>query len=137
MLGALDLAKTIEAERFCHDALVLHARLFRLWYRFRGDPAARGGPLTRQQLIAHVFAAPADILCPGRMIFGQPSQRRAQSGDGAVRHNGESRRRTKTQASLPGQDAVLLLLFGLLRSGYVTLRKIDGWEEMARVKEAA
>jgi len=55
VLGALDLAKTTEAERFCRDALALHARLFRLWYRFRGDPAARGGPLTRQQLIAHVL----------------------------------------------------------------------------------
>jgi transposase len=55
VLGALDLVKTTEAERFCRDALALHARLFRLWYRFRGDPAARGGPLTRQQLIAHVL----------------------------------------------------------------------------------
>ena len=53
------------------------------------------------------------------------------------RINGEFRRRTKTQASLPGQDAVLLLLFGLLRSGHVKLRKIDGWEEMARVAKAA
>src|ERR1700674_1652223 len=49
------------------------------------------------------------------------------------RINGEFRRRTKTQASLPGQEAVLLLLFGLLRSGHVKLRKIDGWEEMQRV----
>jgi transposase len=55
VLGALDLAKTTGAERFCRDALALHARLFRLWYRFRGDPAARGGPLTRQQLIDHVL----------------------------------------------------------------------------------
>jgi putative transposase len=53
------------------------------------------------------------------------------------RINGEFRRRTKTQASLPSQDAVLLLLFGLLRSGHVKLRKIDGWDEMDRVKEAA
>lgn len=53
------------------------------------------------------------------------------------RINGEFRRRTKTQASLPGQDAVLLLLFGLLRSGHVKLRKIDGWHEMERVKQAA
>ena len=53
------------------------------------------------------------------------------------RINGEFRRRTKTQASLPGQDAVLLLLFGLLRTGQVKLRKIDGWQEMAPVKEAA
>jgi transposase-like protein len=53
------------------------------------------------------------------------------------RINGEFRRRTKTQASLPSQDAVLLLLFGLLRSGQVKMRKIDGWHEMERVKQAA
>ena len=53
------------------------------------------------------------------------------------RINGEFRRRTKTQASLPSQDAVLLLLFGLLRSGQVKLRKIDGWQEMERAKQAA
>ncbi len=53
------------------------------------------------------------------------------------RINGEFRRRTKTQASLPGQEAILLLLFGLLRSGHVKLRKIDGWHEMERAMEAA
>lgn len=53
------------------------------------------------------------------------------------RINGEFRRRTKTQASLPSQDAVLLLLFGLLRSGQVKMRKIDGWHEMERVTQAA
>ena len=55
LLGALDLAKTRNAERFCRDALALHARLFRLWYRYRGDPAARGTPLTRAQLIDKVL----------------------------------------------------------------------------------
>lgn len=53
------------------------------------------------------------------------------------RINGEFRRRTKTQASLPSQDAVLLLLFGLLRSGQIKLRRLVGWAEMERVKEAA
>jgi putative transposase len=53
------------------------------------------------------------------------------------RINGEFRRRTKTQASLPGQDAVLLLLFGLLRSGQVKLRALDGYEDMKEVKRAA
>lgn len=52
------------------------------------------------------------------------------------RINEEFRRRTKTQASLPSQDAVLLLLFGLLRSGHVKLRKIDGWQEMKQPKAA-
>lgn len=51
------------------------------------------------------------------------------------RINGEFRRRTKTQASLPSSDAVLLLLFGLLRSGAVKLRRMDGWDEMPRVAE--
>src|SRR5438874_3099700 len=42
------------------------------------------------------------------------------------RINGEFRRRTKTQASLPGQEAVLLLRFGWLRSCHEKRRKIEG-----------
>jgi transposase-like protein len=53
------------------------------------------------------------------------------------RINEEFRRRTKTQASLPSQDAVLLLLFGLLRSGQIKLRVLDGYEDMKEVKKAA
>ena len=51
ILGALELAKTTEAERFCRDALALHARLFRLWHRFRGDSTTRNARITRQELI--------------------------------------------------------------------------------------
>jgi transposase len=50
--GVLEIAKTTEAERFCRDALALHARLFRLWHRFRAGPGVRYGPITREQLIA-------------------------------------------------------------------------------------
>jgi putative transposase len=46
------------------------------------------------------------------------------------RINEEFRRRTKTQASLPGEEAVLFLLFGLLRSGQVQLRRLVGWQDM-------
>jgi transposase-like protein len=53
------------------------------------------------------------------------------------RINEEFRRRTKTQASLPGQDAVLFLLFGLLRSGQVKLRALVGYQDMGQVKKAA
>jgi len=48
------------------------------------------------------------------------------------RINEEFRRRTKTQASLPSEDSVLLLLFGLLRSGKIRMRRIDGWEELPK-----
>jgi len=67
-----------------------------------------------------------------------PSQWKALRTTNALeRINEEFRRRTKTQASLPGQDAVLFLLFGLLRTGQVKLRKMDGWKEMGSVKRAA
>ena len=60
-----------------------------------------------------------------------PSQWKALRTSNALeRINGEFRRRTKTQASLPSQDAVLLLLFGLLHSGHIRLRRLDGWKDM-------
>jgi putative transposase len=49
------------------------------------------------------------------------------------RINEEFRRRTKTQASLPGEDAVLLLLFGLLSGGQIVLRRMDGWQDMSNL----
>jgi transposase len=55
LLSALDLAATPAAKRFCREALALDRRLFRLWHRFRGDPGARGSPLTRAELIAKVL----------------------------------------------------------------------------------
>jgi len=51
ILGVLEIGKTTDAERFCRDALALHARLFRLWHRFRAAPGVRYGPITRDQLI--------------------------------------------------------------------------------------
>jgi transposase len=52
ILGVQEIGKTTDAERFCRDALALHARLFRLWHRFRAGPGVRYGPITRDQLIA-------------------------------------------------------------------------------------
>jgi transposase-like protein len=43
----------------------------------------------------------------------------------------EFRRRIKTQGSLPGEAAVLALLYGLLASGQIRFRKLDGWPDMA------
>jgi hypothetical protein len=46
---------------------------------------------------------------------------------------GEFRRRVKTQGSLPTEDAALVLLFSLVASGQIKLRKIDGWRKIATV----
>jgi putative transposase len=45
----------------------------------------------------------------------------------------EFRRRVKTQGSLPNEDAALILLFSLVASGQIRLRKIDGWRNIAIV----
>jgi putative transposase len=45
----------------------------------------------------------------------------------------EFRRRVKTQGSLPSEDAALVLLFSLVASGQIKLRKIDGWQKIGAV----
>lgn len=54
VLSAQELAKTAAGERFCREALHEIRRIFRLWHRFRGDPNARGAPLTHPQLVSKV-----------------------------------------------------------------------------------
>jgi putative transposase len=51
------------------------------------------------------------------------------------RINQEFRRRTKAQASLPSEEEVLLLLFGLLRGGQVILRRLVRWHDLATISE--
>ena len=43
----------------------------------------------------------------------------------------EFRRRVKTQGSFPTADAALALLYGLVASGQICFRKLEGWPEMA------
>jgi transposase-like protein len=57
----------------------------------------------------------------------------------------EFRRRVKTQGSFPTADAALTLLYGLVASGQICFRKLEGWHDMAlaftipvpKVEEAA
>ena len=45
LLGVAELTKSNTVERFCRDALAEHAKLFRLWHKFRG------GRMDRRQLL--------------------------------------------------------------------------------------
>jgi putative transposase len=45
----------------------------------------------------------------------------------------EFRRRVETQGSLPSEDAAVVLLFSLVASGQIRLRRIDGWQKIATV----
>jgi len=54
ILGIADNTHSPSAQQFCRDALAVVARLFRLWYRFRGDLQDRRGnpqPIKRRQLL--------------------------------------------------------------------------------------
>lgn len=53
--------------------------------------------------------------------------------NGIERLNLEFRRRTKTQGSYPTEAAALHLLFGLLASGVIRLRKIDGHRHVEQI----
>jgi len=45
----------------------------------------------------------------------------------------EFRRRVKTQSSLPTEDSAVVLLFSLVASGRIRLRRVDGWQKIATV----
>jgi transposase-like protein len=49
------------------------------------------------------------------------------------RLNEEFRRRVKTQCSFPGESSATALLFALVASGRIKLRKLDGWTKLADV----
>jgi transposase-like protein len=62
--------------------------------------------------------------------FPESQWKSLRSTNTIERLNGEFRRRVKTQGSLPGARAAELLLFGLLISGQIHLRRIDGWRDL-------
>jgi hypothetical protein len=47
LVGIVEFPKNSAVERFCREALAEHARLFRLWHKFRGGQIARGQLLLR------------------------------------------------------------------------------------------
>lgn len=53
------------------------------------------------------------------------------------RINEEFRRRTKTQASLPNEDAVVLLMYGLLCSAQIRLNRMVGWKDLPSTTRSA
>ena len=78
LLGIQQLGRTTEGDRFSRDALALHARLFRLWHRFRA------GDIDRAQLIlksiplekkffalaeSHLDSADAEVYVLAKLFF--------------------------------------------------------------------
>jgi len=65
-----------------------------------------------------------------------PSQwKSARTTNAIERLNEEFRRRIKTQTVLPCAETVPMLLWALMASGQITMRKIDGWETLSQPLE--
>jgi transposase-like protein len=62
-----------------------------------------------------------------------PSQwKSARTTNAIERLNEEFRRRIKTQTVLPCAETVSMLLWALLASGQIQMRKVDGWETLSQ-----
>jgi len=65
-----------------------------------------------------------------------PSQWKAARATNAIeRLNEEFHRRTKTQAVRPCAETVPMLLWALLASGQITMRKVGGWQALNKAIE--
>ena len=118
-------------------------------------------PLTGQALLANLArsgaaAHPRPRPTRARLVPASPWRRRMARGQSAIAVStprnrfqvdlvaacgdldamGEpraSRRRLKTQSALPTGDSALILLFGLVATGQMILRKLDGYAQLAAV----
>lgn len=59
-----------------------------------------------------------------------------RSTNAIERLNEEFRRRVKTQGALPTAQTAELLFYGLLLTGQIRMRRIDGWREIAAIPAA-
>ncbi len=84
----------------------------------------------RSQAVSSSFAEAGDELFTFTS-FPSSQWKALRATNALERINEEFRRRAKTQASLPSEEAVLFPLFGLLRSGQITLRRLVGWQALA------
>lgn len=101
---------------------------------------ARRRFLAKWQKLASSVAASLEEAGDELLTFHQfpPGQHKAlRSTNSIERVQEEFRRRVKTQASLPSDQAVLLLFFALFASGQIKLRRLVGWDMLSHVAGAA
>lgn len=66
-----------------------------------------------------------------------PSQWKCVRSTNAIeRLNEEFRRRVKTQGALPTTDTAELLFYGLLLTGQIRMRRLDGWRQLHTISDA-
>lgn len=113
---AIVYADDLRSARTAYDAFL------RKWSR-RAEGVARSLEEAGMQLLTF-------------MRFPQAQWKSLRTTNIVERLNAEFRRRTKTQGMFPTESSVLVLLFGLVASGMVRMRRIGGYETMTTGAQA-
>jgi len=99
------------------EAKAAYAQMLKLW-RKQGEAVARSLEEAGEELLTF-------------FRYPESQWKTLRTTNAIERLNLEFRRRIKTQSSFPTPEAALLLLFGLVVSGQVKMRRIDGWKELS------
>jgi transposase len=82
LLGIVEFTKSSAVERFCRDALAQHARLFRLWHKFRG------GQIDRRQLLLRSIPIQKRIFALAERHLDSPHREVRNLATALFEHNG-------------------------------------------------
>ena len=81
LLGIVEFTKSSAVERFCRDALAQHARLFRLWHKFRG------GQIDRNQLLLRSLPIQKKIFALAQRHLDSPHREVRNLATALFEHN--------------------------------------------------
>ena len=81
LLGIVEFTKSSAVERFCRDALAQHARLFRLWHKFRG------GQIDRNQLLLRSIPIQKRIFALAERYLDSPHREVRNLATALFEHN--------------------------------------------------
>jgi transposase len=81
LLGIVEFTKSSAVERFCRDALAEHARLFRLWHKFRG------GQIDRRLLLLRSIPIQKRIFALAQRHLDSPHREVRNLATALFKHN--------------------------------------------------
>ena len=125
-----------KAPKHCHEELKRdYAAITHAADRQEADKAYEAFDRKWQRLVPEVATSLREAGEELLTFYGFPSEmwKSLRTTNLIERVNGEFRRRVKTQGSFPTEGAALTLLFGLIASGAIRLRKIDGYWKLSEV----
>jgi len=129
-----------KAPKHCHDELKRdYAAITHAGDREQAEKAYEGFCRKWQKLVPEVVVSLKEAGPDLLTFYGFPPEmwKSLRTTNILERVNGEFRRRIKTQGSFPTEASALTVLFGLIASGTIRLRKIDGYHKLHDVIRSA